>query len=180
MGIMKKIGLGVAVLVTGLFVWSVPALAQSTSVAQPAAGAQCAVAENNLKLRLSTIQTLRETRTEVYQTILDKADDIIKSAKDNGASTTKLTAAKTSVQSAFTTDSTNATNYETSLRSAQDYACNENDNQFTNALVTARTELTSLRASSSTLKAAVLDQLVPAIKDYAKSLTPSTSSTESN
>lgn len=159
----RRIGLGFLSVLVGVAVVTGPTYAQSAAVTE----VRCTVSEARIKTRLTTIQTLRETRTKVYQGILDRTDALVTSAKAKGYDTKDLESARSATQTAFDTYTTNATNYETALTSTQGYACGENAEQFMNALVTSRTGLATLRASSVSLRTTITTDLVPSIKAYA-------------
>lgn len=139
----------------------------------------CTVAKQRIATRASNTATILTDHSAKYTTMKGRVDTLISTAiKAEYSDASTLTAARNSVTSALSGYNAQVKVFIASLEVAQLAPCGEEEGEFTSALNTARTELTTLRETALTVKAAIKQNAVPALRDYATWLKASANITQ--
>jgi len=152
-----------------------------TATEQPVAENRCSIAKQKIATHAAAVTTAQTEHTAQYAAIKSKIDTLVSSATEaKYDAVDKLTIARDSVTKAISDYAYQAKIYNTSLVTAQSAVCGEGAGEFVSALATARIELASLRTNSTAVKAAVKENAVPALRDYAAWLKQNTVTTQGN
>lgn len=152
-----------------------------TAADQTITESRCATAQAKIATRITAISTLQTERATKYATITDRINTFITSATlAKYTNVSKLTDARNSVTRAMSDFTTQATVYKTALQKAESTTCGNNGGEFVTALMSARTELVTLRTDSVAVKSAVTKQAVPALREYATWLKTNSSAAKEN
>ena len=161
------------------------------SYAQTAPGAtrivseqECTIAKETITSNAETSTALKVKRSVQYDAIKEQLYKVQLSAtKAQYIKLDALLTARDTLTAKLGAYNAQAQVYETALKATLAAPCSEDSSQFANAVISARTELVTLRESAVAVKAAVKENALPALKEYAKWLganAPSTNSTEGN
>ena len=167
--------LGLALIVALL---PVSSYAQSTTE-EPVNEEGCTMAKAKIATHATAATSAQADHAKKYANLKDTIDTFVSSATDaKYTDIATLTAARDNVTIAISNYTSQAKVYSTALEKAQSSVCGEEAGQFTDALATARKELTAVRSSSLAVKTTVTKSAVPALRDYASWLKASTDTTQ--
>ena len=177
MSTLKQLSAIAVVAVIAVVAFAAPSQAQSNeqtmqqtnnggTTRQRIAEARCTVAEAKIETRSTKINTAKDTHDKKFKGIINRLTSVTDKAKARGYDTTELTNAKKEAEAALATYKTAFDTYKASLTATKDLACADSDEDFSEALVKARADLTAVRTAGQALKKSITETVIPAIKDY--------------
>ena len=163
---MKKVihsGLiAIALVISGVAVASYPAGAVELTQA-----VRCNVAQARLTTRITKVDAIKATQAKVYTDIQTKVDGYVTSAKTAGYDTTALAKASADLKTTLDAYTTKADTLSKDLTAAKNLSCGTDNAPFVAAIVTTRTDLTSVRTATKDVRTSIQTLAIPALKDYA-------------
>lgn len=137
---------------------------------------RCTVSKPRLVAQADKVDTAKDAHIEAYADLRTRTEALITSAATaKYAKVATITAAKTAYDAKVDAYTAQATAYTKALQAAADAACGESETTYMTALTAARTALTKTRNATTAVETSFNSGIVPALKEYAKSLaTPAT------
>jgi len=150
-----------------------------TATETPTSDEACATAKKRISTHASAISVVYTDHSAKYATMKGRIDTLVSSAtKTAYTDISSLTAARDTVSTALSAYNTQSTVYTAALETAQAATCGEEQGEFTPALTAARTELVTLRDDAAAVKASIIQNAAPALRNYATWLKANTTTTE--
>jgi len=175
---MKKTSMFVLGLALVIAIIPVSSYAQ-TPTEEPISEEGCTMAKQKIATHATAATAAQTDHVAKYTRLKSDIDTLVSSATAaKYPDIETLVSARDNVTIAINTYTAQAKTYATSLEKAQSAVCGEEAGQFTEALATARIELTTTRNGSLAVKTAVTKSAVPALRDYASWLKASSATAQ--
>ncbi len=139
---------------------------------------RCVVAQTRLKLLAVRITTVKTTRTQLYNNLIDKLTALSTKLQTAGLDVTTLNTQITALQSKVTTFNTNLTNYKQAVADLATMDCKSDPTAFKASLETARSLRLTLFTSGQEIRTYLKETIRPTLQTLktqleAKSSSPS-------
>lgn len=132
---------------------------------------RCEALQTKLVTRAEKVQVSSERHAEIYTKLEARLQKVIDYATSVGYDTAALLAAQTSINEKIDAFTVAADEYSTALTEAKDVTCEDDATPYGEAIVDARDALRNLRESAKAVHTAFRSEAVPALTDFAKSVT---------
>jgi hypothetical protein len=126
---------------------------------------RCDIAQKRLKVRATNVAKIQETRTEVYDKITTKFDELITVLKENDIDTTELENEVKELKAKIDTHKSDMTAYKQAIDDASELDCTEDPEALKAALEEARSKLGKLISQIGDVRAYIRTTIKPTLKE---------------